>query len=152
MTLARRLAGPSGVGQPRGCVEAGRATLLTMRTGSQHMAGGEPARTFGRREGAMTDLDEAIAAIQASALSDADKGRVSRLLTLLDKSSAVMDARELRQAREVAGLSVAQAAKLLGVSRLDVELMENNGNPCTGTATIDAVYGLGPREARTRFA
>jgi DNA-binding transcriptional regulator YiaG len=93
----------------------------------------------------VSDLEKAIDVIQKSGLSDADKGKLARTLRLLDRRAADMHPAELREARELAGLSLGQAAKLIGIPRPTLEHWEQCGTPADSfwNDAINRVYGLG---------
>jgi DNA-binding XRE family transcriptional regulator len=77
-------------------------------------------------------------------LSPEDAGRISRLLKLSAMDASVLIGEELREAREAAGLSAGQAAKLLDIHRDTLLLMESDAAfvmPVTA-AKMNKVYGL----------
>lgn len=90
------------------------------------------------------DLEQAVEVVKRSIMASVDKVKVIRLLRLLDKSSAEMSAAELKEAREAAGLTLEQAAKLIGVHRTVLTTWERVWNAEAGSVTekIDTVYGL----------
>lgn len=98
-------------------------------------------------------VQDTIDVIQQSALSDEDKAKLSRLMRLIAKSSSTMDAAELREAREAAGLSLSQAAKLIGVHPGTLEWWEQSkeldGLSPHWATKVDEVYGLGRANGRT---
>lgn len=87
--------------------------------------------------------------IDQSNLSDADKSSPCRYFILTEKTAATMTPGELREARELAGLSPIQAAELLGIHRvvlltiavgpLDEPVIDLAGL----LARMDEAYGLG---------
>lgn len=88
-----------------------------------------------------TDFDSILT---ASSLSEPDKDKIRRLMAILAKSSKDMTGDELLRAREAAGLSVGQAAKLIDIGPLYLMFLENNVAvvPMGQVAKFDEVYGL----------
>lgn len=76
-----------------------------------------------------------------------DRAAVGELLTLTAMSTASMTRAERRRVRELAGLSVAQAARLAGVPRETLNLVEHWEAAAPGAALarrLDRVYGCHP--------
>jgi hypothetical protein len=101
-------------------------------------------------------LATTLAVVHASGLADQDKRKICRLLALLDKSSLQMTDSELVAAREAAGLTRTQAARLFAVKvgmPIDstwLRMIEHDWRP-DPTSTLherfaqafDEIYGLG---------
>jgi DNA-binding transcriptional regulator YiaG len=86
-------------------------------------------------------------AIDGSRLKPDDKVRLKRMVALISKSSRRMNAFELRAAREAAGLTIGQAAKLVKLKVRELEWMEEGDwqpqeQPCELSSAFDEVYGL----------
>lgn len=98
------------------------------------------------------ELVDVLRSIRASRLSDADKEKICSLLTLIEIPAERMTREQLRQAREAAGLSIGQAARLLQVTRgilADIEAGVAGGVrnwPPDIRDRMNRVYRLGPEE------
>jgi DNA-binding XRE family transcriptional regulator len=88
--------------------------------------------------------------VKASGLSEADKGKIERLLRLVSKTSAQMSSFELRVAREASGLSRKQAAKLAHIKLTELVDLETGGwepsFPGLLSRDFDRIYCLGDGE------
>lgn len=97
-------------------------------------------------------IDDQIAAVRSSKLSDEDKARIERLLIMLTKRPHEMTGGERQAARIAAGLSLGQAAKLLGVTTTELAAAERDvieridfspQRQLTLWRAMERVYGLG---------
>lgn len=100
------------------------------------------------------ELADTIRALRASRLSAADKEKICGLLTLLETPIEQMTPDQLRQAREAAGLSLGQAARLLQVApgtllAIEKGIATGEGLGCWPSGLCDRmnrVYRLEPAE------
>lgn len=100
------------------------------------------------------ELAEALRAIRASKLSQADKEKICDLMILLETPAERMTRAQLREAREAAGLSIGQAARLLQISSSVLIAIEGGmaaGDGVAGWSSglcdrMNDVYRLGPEE------
>lgn len=95
-------------------------------------------------------LSEAfIRVVLESKLRDRDKLKLVSLCRLLSLRAAKMSGRELRRARELAGLSRGQACELLRIRMPALENIETLGAESVDADTLvrmDEIYGLGMSE------
>ena len=98
-----------------------------------------------QRRRTIASHSETMAMVEASTLPDIDKAHLASLLRVMQLSAGVMEPGEWRQAREYAGLSLGQAAKLLGTPRADLERIEAGTlRPSAAVMEqMDVIYGLG---------
>jgi hypothetical protein len=94
-------------------------------------------------------MQDTLDAIEHCNLTHEDKAKVTRLIRLIAKPASRMESFELQLAREAAGLTVRQAAKLLKLkvtALLDIEAGGwEAGTESELTAAMDELYGIGSR-------
>lgn len=65
-------------------------------------------------------------AARCNSLSQRDRDTISRLIYLVSRPASALSPEELGEARENAGLSIGQAARLLGIPQQRIYAMEHN--------------------------
>lgn len=92
-----------------------------------------------------SDLSTFRAVVRASGMAARDKEALIRYIELSDRRARSMTFADLKEAREFAGLSVGQAARLLDVPRAILRDIERGRPPAWWRGLwdkMDVVYGL----------